>query len=70
MTEDSKNQIGTALYFISAVVMLVGATLTAYHGLPFEESGPPLIMIGATLGLAGAQLKWNGQQCPQRADGS
>ena len=71
MTATSKKQIGTVLLFISSALLAVGATLMAYDGSPFEDSGMYLVVIGLivmALGFAGILLNWNAQQCHETAD--
>ena len=71
MATVSKKQMGIALLFISSALMVVGATLIAYDGPPFEDSGLYLVvvgMIGMALGFAGVLLHRNAQQGAQHAD--
>jgi hypothetical protein len=68
MTSISKKQLSTALLFISSALMAAGATLTAYDGSRFEDSGPYVIVIGGILGIASLLLKRNTQQCPEQAE--
>lgn len=49
-----------------SALMVVRATLMAYDGSGFEDSGPYLVMLGGALGMAAGFLKRAGKPCSEK----